>query len=163
MQHGPQVIILGPGHGLRREEIVCHHLHAFDHRGRRANGFGEILADDPARERGVFGFQAPALVPDVAADVDEVGLRGSAGVGGGGEGDDVEPVAVAGDGHEFLEVGELGRVLFGPGEEVEGGVAGIVPGVFAACGGLEVGGLEEGGHGLVDGVADVEAGGFLVG
>ena len=158
MQHGPQVIVFRPRHGLRREEIVRHHLHPLDHRGRRADGFGEILADDAARQRGVFGLEPPALVPDVAADVDEVGLRGIAGGGGGGEGDDIEPVAVAGDRHEFLEVGELGRVLFGPGEEVEGGGAGIVPGVFAARRGLEVGGLEEGGEGLVDGVADVEAG-----
>lgn len=158
MQHGPQVIVFRPRHGLRREEIVRHHLHAFDHRGCGADGFRKVLADDAARQRGVFGLEAPALVPDVAADVDEVGLRGSAGGGVAGEGHDVEPIPVAGDGHEFLEVGELGWVLFGPGEEVEVCGAGVVPGVFAACGGLEVGGLEEGGEGLVDGVADVEAG-----
>lgn len=98
---------------------------------------------------------------DVAADIDEVSLIGLAVFGVGGEGDDVEPFAVAGDGHEFLEVGELLGVLFSPGEEIEVGVGGFVPGEFAVGVGLEVLFLEEGGDGLVDGVADVEAGGVL--
>lgn len=157
MQHGAEIIEFRVPDGLRGEEIIGHHLHALHHRGRRMDGFREVLADDAARQRRVFGLQAAALVADVAADIDEVGLIGLAGGGVGGEGDDVEPVAVAGDGHEFLEVGELLGVLFCPGEEIEVGVGGFVPGEFAVGVGLEVLFLEEGGDGLVDGVADVEA------
>ena len=50
-------------------------------------------------------------------------------------------------------------VLFCPGEEIERGVGGGVPGELAVGVCLEVLGLEEGGEGLVDGVADVEAAG----
>ena len=48
-------------------------------------------------------------------------------------------------------------MLFCPGEEIERGVGGRVPGELAVGVCLEVLGLEEGGEGLVDGVADVEA------
>lgn len=47
-------------------------------------------------------------------------------------------------------------VLFGPGEEVEVGGFGVVPGELAGGFALELVRLEEGREGLVDGVADVE-------
>lgn len=103
VQDGAEIVVFRILDGLRREEIMRHHLNTLHHRWRRFDRFLQILADDPARQIRVFGLQPPTLMPDVAANVDEVGAVGGAGVVG--EGDDVEPFAVAGDGHEVLEPG----------------------------------------------------------
>lgn len=94
------------------------------------------------------------LVPDSAANVDGIRAVGSAVVG---QGYYAEPVAVTGNGHEFLEGVEVLRVLFRPGKEVKVGRHGSVEGEPAVGVDLDILFWQEVGDNLVCGVTDVKA------